>query len=429
MTARSAAATASLSKLGISFEQRSSESPSNLEHKLGAKVSFHAGAGAAALSNATASATVEFGSEGSFLLQVQGCVEHSIDNKPQLQKKILAALAEQDPEKRWSEEWAVIDTIYRAATTTVMISSSAKAQIEISARGTMTPGPYALAHSSLGLSVGSSSDAGTQLVAVADLVPMFKASKLRKKLLHLLGAQELHATRSFGVEPEEAELTLEAAPTETWRALVIGVDHYPGVWNKASPSQNQLEGCVNDAAAFRRFLVERVQVPSANIRYLTAPLGAGGPSVDPAKATAALVREAMVELQKATQPGDHVVVFYAGHGLRLERKSSPGERYYGFVPHDFGWQGDDRKNLITDREINSFLRALTDDKGASVTVIADTCHSGASTRDVGPKVRARSLDTRRLEEAEWAELVKMHSVPGGDDQVGNGERGFFDKSV
>ena len=85
----------------------------------------------------------------------------------------------------------------------------------------------------------------------------------------------------------------------------------------------------------------------------------------------------------AVAPGDHVVFYCAGHGIRIEREAAGGskDRHYGFVPEDVAKAAKGFANLILGREIYEFLRAI-ELKGATATVIADTCHSGGATRGI-----------------------------------------------
>jgi len=187
-----------------------------------------------------------------------------------------------------------------------------------------------------------------------------------------------------------------------WHALVIGVDRYP-----AFPSR-QLSGCVNDAEAMGRFLVEKLKVPDANLRCLLSPKQDSAPTT---RATASNIREAFVATTAAVVAGDHLVFYCAGHGIRIEREASGGakDRHYGFVPEDVAKAAKGFANLILGREIYAFLRAI-EHKGATATVIADTCHSGGATRamDEDDEMSTRSLDIDPLSHDEFERFVAEH---------------------
>jgi hypothetical protein len=213
--------------------------------------------------------------------------------------------------------------------------------------------------------------------------------------------------------------SLAAGGGRQWHALLIGVDRYPAFPGK------QLSGCVNDALAMLKFLVDKVQVPEANIRCLTSPREPAAGSSHPS-ANASNIRAAFDALAGRVKKDDSVVLYYAGHGLRLERLTGSGakDRYYGFAPEDIA---DDKAsryaNLILGSEIYALLRSI-EEQGATATVIADTCHSGASTRAVDEDVRERSLQVEPLSEEQWQDFTARHpalqrAAPSGSRGVGD----------
>lgn len=190
----------------------------------------------------------------------------------------------------------------------------------------------------------------------------------------------------------------------SWRAIVIGINQYPSL----GPS-DQLGGCVNDAESIAEFLIQRVGIPASHIALLTSPVVTGA-----TLATAENIRAALRALCEgdSVKAGDHVVLTYACHGVRLSPKGGvPGSPvYYGLAAADLARGGQGFANLVLDQEFNRFLRTLTRRK-VSVTVIADTCHSGASTRDIASpdEVKVRALQNiEPLSEAEWQHLVQTH---------------------
>jgi hypothetical protein len=193
-----------------------------------------------------------------------------------------------------------------------------------------------------------------------------------------------------------------------WHAVVIGIDRYPRL-----PPGKQLSGCVNDADAIRSFLIDRLQVPQGAIHHLTSPRDAAtAATVTPA--TAANIRTAFASVTQPgrLRPGDHVVLYYAGHGAALSRAAADGtkDRHYGLVAEDVAPQtGGGWANMILGAEIYGFLRSV-EAQGATATVIADTCHSGASTRAMGDDTdtRERALEIEALSEQQWQEFVEQH---------------------
>ncbi len=194
--------------------------------------------------------------------------------------------------------------------------------------------------------------------------------------------------------------TASDAPRRQWHALLVGVDRYP-----AFP-QRQLSGCVNDANAIRRFLIEKVQVPESNIRCLVSPRQAGSPST---AATAANVRAGLAAVAGGVSAGDHVLLFYAGHGLRVSQQQAGGGLHsvYGFAPEDTSKDAKGFANLILGSEVHAFLKSI-EATGATATVIADTCHSGASLRALEDDPRERTLQIEPLTADQWRDFTATH---------------------
>ncbi len=209
---------------------------------------------------------------------------------------------------------------------------------------------------------------------------------------------------------------------EQHRALVIGVDHYIHV-----SERQQLRGCVNDALAVHALLVERLAVPRSRIDLLLSARPGRAVPVHRAATTAEL-RAAFARLADDAAPGDEVFVFLAGHGVRVSCAAT-GEYLYGFAPSDAVDHSGALANLISGRELNRLVRTLIA-RGASPTVIADTCHSGGSMRIPGAGVARRLVPESGesewlLSEAAWRSFLATHPAPepevrSGDVRTGSG---------
>lgn len=95
-------------------------------------------------------------------------------------------------------------------------------------------------------------------------------------------------------------------------AIVIGIDKY---WvSKAS-----LRGCVRDALAMRKWLIEEGRVPTENIALLlapdTAPVPAGIEYREPTYENVIMSIDSMV--MKSGAQGDRLFFHYSGHGLTV----------------------------------------------------------------------------------------------------------------
>src|SRR5262245_50499573 len=186
-------------------------------------------------------------------------------------------------------------------------------------------------------------------------------------------------------------------------ALLVGVTHYPA-WVKNM--QNPLRGPANDVALLRRVLLERFGFRDADVVTLTEKAGKGR------RPTRANIKDEFAALAKKARPGDRVVVLLSGHGSQQPEKDPPDPADPEpdgldeiFLPADIGpWDGKKGTvvNAIIDDELRAWTKAITD-RGASLFLIADCCHSGTILRGQENEV-ARSAPPESLVPA--AELKK-----------------------
>jgi hypothetical protein len=211
---------------------------------------------------------------------------------------------------------------------------------------------------------------------------------------------------------------------QTKRALLIGINTYQPAGTKAEHPAGciygrcelgafeNLEGSVNDAQAMADLLTSpKFGFPADKVVLLTnpgPPRPRPGVVVLPAAETTregilAAMQKYLVDLP---QRGDTVVFYDASHGsLRINSKGTKlqvlvnGNLVHAdstLVPSDAYKGGYD----VRDKEMTRIFNAALD-KGIHLTVIFDSCHSGGTTRGIGPKYRERSLafDPRDIAEA------------------------------
>ncbi|RZT17503.1 caspase domain-containing protein [Kribbella sp. VKM Ac-2569] len=145
----------------------------------------------------------------------------------------------------------------------------------------------------------------------------------------------------------------------TRKALLIGAQ------------TNNLTGVLNDVEAMagalepRGFQIERLVTPHA---------------------TQAAVLDAYEKLIVDTHQDDAVVVYYSGHGGRLQTPEGPDLQF--IVPDDYADSDDDDFRGITGIELSVLLARLTK-RTANATVVLDCCHAAHMSRD--PDLRVKSL--------------------------------------
>ncbi len=204
------------------------------------------------------------------------------------------------------------------------------------------------------------------------------------------------------------------APAQTRRALLIGIDMYqpPGTQAEHPPGCSygrcelgyfeNLDGAVNDAQSMADLLTSpKFGFPAGDVVLLADPAPPRprpGLVLLPAAQTTrdgilAAMQRYLVDLP---QPGDTVVFYDASHGsLRVNSKGTKltvavgGQLVHAdstLVPSDAYLGGYD----VRDREMTRIFNAALD-KGVHLTVILDSCHSGALSRGIGPRYKQRAL--------------------------------------
>lgn len=188
---------------------------------------------------------------------------------------------------------------------------------------------------------------------------------------------------------------LMLAPTsgfaQTRRAVLAGINHYvpegttpkkivltekAGVGGRGS--WTNLEGSLNDVESIRELLITRYGFEEKNIHVLTE-----------AEATHENILKAIqTYLADPASPGDISFFYYAGHGSQMKNSKSPEEDKQDetTVPAD-SYKGTPD---IRDKEYaRSFMKVL--EKGALLTAIFDSCHSGSIARGYSRFDRVRAL--------------------------------------
>ncbi|NQV72263.1 caspase family protein [bacterium] len=153
------------------------------------------------------------------------------------------------------------------------------------------------------------------------------------------------------------------------RALLVGINDY----TPAASSENfalrkwkNLEGAVNDVEAISAILQTRLGFDSIEL-------------LRNQDATRSAIFSSIERLAAESQPGDVVLFYYAGHGSQMKNTASREADGLDetIVPYDVTSGAPD----IRDKELRDAFNAILD-RGALVTLIFDSCHSGSITRGI-----------------------------------------------
>jgi Caspase domain len=215
---------------------------------------------------------------------------------------------------------------------------------------------------------------------------------------------------------------------QTRRALLVGINTYQPAGTRARHPAGctygrcelgafeNLDGAVNDAQAMADELTSpKFAFPANHVVLLTNPAPRSprtGVVVLPAAQTSrdGILAAMQTYLVDVPQRGDTVVFYDASHGsLRVNSKGTKltvlvnGEYVHAdstLVPADAYKGGYD----IRDREMTRIFNAALD-KGIHLTVVFDSCHSGAISRGLGASYRQRSLAFDPRDIAEGPDLL------------------------
>ncbi len=163
------------------------------------------------------------------------------------------------------------------------------------------------------------------------------------------------------------------------RALVVGVSNY----ERADLSDAALPGAASDAAAVAARLRDR----SGSVTLLTGDVARAGAILD-----------ALHGLAGASEPGDRLVVYLAGHGVQAPSRArdEPDGLDEWFLAADAGSWDARRRDLpgaIRDKAIGEAI-ATARARGADVWLIIDACSGGGLSR--GSAGVPRAIDPARI---------------------------------
>ena len=171
-------------------------------------------------------------------------------------------------------------------------------------------------------------------------------------------------------------LAAAAAPraeAQTVRGLVIGIDDYAEL--------SDLRGAVNDARDVAQALA------GSGVQDLVV--------LEDAAATRTRIEDAWWRMLGRAEPGDTLVLTYAGHGGQEPERVSGTERDGRdevLLLGGFRSTGPGTRERIFDDELNQwFLEAGARD--LRVVFVADSCHSGTLTRSIDPRAPRMPLRT------------------------------------
>jgi filamentous hemagglutinin family protein len=219
---------------------------------------------------------------------------------------------------------------------------------------------------------------------LADVPPCISAGEAPTGMCHITTEQlvEVHASAASAEPAQKPARAATAALPQIERkiAVLFGVNDY------TDSKIPKLENAVPDVDAVSKLLAEKLGYEVRVVR----------------NARKAEIIRALNELSAEARDTDSIVVYYAGHGLSLEKN---GAGYW--IPSDA--PANDPSRWISNSDIAKLLAGV---RSRQMAVISDSCYSGAFAREgmgsVGRGATAEEILTRRS-------VVVLSS--GGDEPV------------
>lgn len=164
-----------LDDYGISYEARRDENPADYEYtsEQGIEIKTSAEGEPAgifeSITEAEAGVRVEFKNKFTGVFSATGAVQPEISDKA----KVVSAIKAERSQSR-DQDYAVVTGVMNAESSTVLISNSSEAMVELQATGSVNLGGFSVADLSTGFELSDSSGMRTLQVAEPSNTPLFK---------------------------------------------------------------------------------------------------------------------------------------------------------------------------------------------------------------------------------------------------------------
>lgn len=199
-----------------------------------------------------------------------------------------------------------------------------------------------------------------------------------------------------------------AAQAETKRALVIGINIYkpndikPELIRNPQRQWTNLDGAVNDAKSIKALLKSKFNFKEKNIVTL----------YNEQATRTNIINTIKNHLIQPAQKGDILTFYYAGHGSQAKNSQSNelDKLDETLVPADAILGSAD----IRDKELKQLFNQMIN-KGARLTAIFDSCHSGSIGRGIPRRLKTRRMRTtnKDLADSSLNNITPPESRSGG----------------
>jgi hypothetical protein len=169
-----------INQFGITFKIRKDKTHNNQRFTAGNNTDFKiipkGEISPAGIQCILASLEVDFKSENGVFFNAAGCEHNLIENKSDVEKKILRLYEE----KKWKKRWVVITELVKSKSATILISGNKTSSILLEASESIQN--IDLADGSLKLETKLTNNIGYSLITKDSLIPLMSLSRIQDKL-------------------------------------------------------------------------------------------------------------------------------------------------------------------------------------------------------------------------------------------------------
>jgi len=175
---------ASIEDFNLTFEIKENQTEDDLEYSskgqvsISTKLSGTVSPQGSSLLDADAGFIVEFGNENSIYFKINESRVSLISNSQKLGHQIIDLYKS----GKWNKHWAVITEIVKAESSTILISNSMNAKIELKANANINLAKLDIADAKFALGATFTKGLDTKIFSINGLTPLFKTQGIKTRI-------------------------------------------------------------------------------------------------------------------------------------------------------------------------------------------------------------------------------------------------------
>lgn len=174
-----------LDKLDLPFTTRTDATTNDLEYSskgavsITTKLSGTVSPQGSALAQGDVGIILDFSSENAVYFKAEQATSDLIDDSLTIGNKVLSLFSQ----GKWDKNWVVITELVKAASATVVISSTSNSSLELKATANVQAADVDITNAALGFKAAFSKGIDTKIIAQSNLTPLFKLQGIKIRFL------------------------------------------------------------------------------------------------------------------------------------------------------------------------------------------------------------------------------------------------------